>query len=266
MRICYVIPGDMSGGPLGAAEVRRREAILQGWAFEGTEVSATDVRNGVCSIESSYEELLAAPGGIDRIRALETEGVDAAIIGCFGDPGLEAAREMVTLPVIGPGEASMLLAAQLGHRFGVLAVFDSLAATHRGQAFRAGVLDKLCSVRGIEVPVLELASEPDRTFARIVDVARAAIDRDGAEVLVFGCMSMSFLDVAPRLSRETGVPVINAAQAALKAAESLVSIGLSHSRKAYPLPPKMRGNLAAPGVRGMLHGSCPAEGLPPLGP
>ena len=242
MRITYVIPGEMSRGPLGVAEMVRREGMLQKWAFHDTVVQVVDVDNGIHSIESAYEELLSAPKAIERIQALEGEGCDAAIIGCFGDPGLEAARELVSMPVIGPGEASLLLAAQLGHRIGILAVFDSLAASHRQQAFRAGVLDKLVSVRGIGIPVLELMREPEATFGQIVAVGREAVERDGAEALAFGCMSMSFLDIAPRLSQALGVPVINAAQAALKAAETQVSIGLSHSKKSFPLPPKLRAS------------------------
>jgi allantoin racemase len=250
MRICYVVPGAMSQGPLGVTEMERRERLLQEWAFPGTTVTVVDVANGVKSIESAYEELLAAPGAIDRIRHLEREGIDAAIIGCFGDPGLEAARELVAIPVIGPGEASLLLAAQLAHRITILSVFDSLAASHRQQAFRAGVLDKLASVRGLDIPVLELMRDPDATFSRIVQVGRRAVEQDGAEVLIFGCMTMSFLGVAPRLSDALGVPVVNAAQAALKAAESLVSINLSHSKKAFPLPPKLQeAGVAAARVR-----------------
>jgi allantoin racemase len=240
MKICYVIPGAMSQGPLGAEEIRRRASVMQGWAFPGTEVTATDVQNGISSIESVYEELCAAPAGVEKIRELEVQGIDAAIIGCFGDPGLEAAREMVSIPVIGPGEASLLLAAQLGHRIGIITVFDSMAASMRGQAFRAGVLEKLACVRGLEIPVLRLMTEPDKTFDRIVEVGREALRRDEADVLIFGCMTLSFLEVAPRLSAALGVPVINAAQAALKAAESLVSINLSHSKKAFPLPPKFQ--------------------------
>lgn len=240
MRIIYLIPGEMSRSPLGAAEMMRREKLLQRWAFRDTQVRVLDVDNGVHSIESAYEELLCAPKTIERIQSLEAEGCDAAMIGCFGDPGLEAARELVRMPVIGPGEASLLLAAQLSHRIGVLAVFDSLAASHRQQAFRTGVLDKLVSVRGLGIPVLELMHDPQATFARVVAVGRAAVEQDGAEALIFGCMSMSFLDIAPRLADTLGVPVINAAQAALKAAETQVSIGLSHSKKSFPLPPKLQ--------------------------
>ena len=38
MKICYVIPGAMSQGPLGAAEIQRRALVMQGWAFAGTAV------------------------------------------------------------------------------------------------------------------------------------------------------------------------------------------------------------------------------------
>lgn len=243
MRIVYLVPGAMAKGPLGEKELRRREALLQKWAFAGTSVSVVDVPESVSSIESAYEELLAAAASIETIRKLEKEGADAVIIGCFGDPGMEAARELVTMPVVGPGEASLLLAAHLCHRMSVISVFQTLEATHRNQAYKAGVLDKLASVRGINVPVLELMSNPDATFGRIVEVGRRAIEEDGAEALVFGCMTMSFLGVAPKLSDALGVPVINAAQAALKAAESTVSLGLSHSKRAFATPPKFRAEV-----------------------
>ena len=44
----------------------------------------------------------------------------AAIIGCFYDGGLRELREALTMPVVGMGEASMLLAATLGHRFSII--------------------------------------------------------------------------------------------------------------------------------------------------
>ena len=105
------------------------------------------------------------------------------------------------------------------------------------------MLDKLASVRGLNIPVLELMRDPDATFGQILKVGRRAIEQDGAEVLIFGCMTMSFLGVTPKLSAALGVPVVNAAQAALKAAESLVSINLSHSKKAFPPLPSSRSRV-----------------------
>ena len=191
MRIHYLVPGPMSKGPLGREEVLRRQALLNRWAFADTEVTVADVPEGPASIESSYEELLAVPATLEGVRQAAREGYDAVIIGCFGDPGLEAARELVRQPVIGPGEASMLLAAGLGHRFSIITVLDSVIAAQEQQAFRAGVLTKLASVRSVDIPVLSLMSDRQTTLGRVIEVGKLARDQDRADALVLGCMTMS---------------------------------------------------------------------------
>jgi allantoin racemase len=45
-----------------------------------------------------------------------------------------------------------------------------------------------------------------------------------------------FSEISGDLQRELGVPVIDLAGAALKMAESLVSLGLTYSKTAYPNP------------------------------
>lgn len=244
MKIVYAIPGPMSRGPMGAAEMRRREKLLNGWAFAGTQVSVRDTPTGPSSIESAYEEALCVPAGLDLIKSVAEEGADAVIIGCAGDPGLEAARELVSIPVIGPGEASVLLAASLGHRFSVVGVFDGMGATYRLQAFKAGCLDKYASMRASNVAVLDLMNDREKSLSRIIAAGRQAIEQDGADTLILGCMTMSFLGVEEAVSAELGVPVINAGRAALKHAEMLAGMGISHSRRAYPLPPKLQPSAA----------------------
>lgn len=246
MKIQYLVPGPMSKGPMGAKEMRRREALLNSWAFAGTDVTVVDVPDGPASIESSYEELMAVPATLEGIRKAETDGYDAVIIGCFGDPGLDAARELVSIPVIGPGETSMLLAASLGHRYTVVTILDSVIPAQEHQAHKAGVLGKLASVKVTNIPVLELMNDPAFSKRRVEEVGREAIEQDRADSLVLGCMTMSFLDVADEVGSNLGVPVINAGKAALKAAETLVSMGMSHSKRAFPTPPKFRKKHESP--------------------
>lgn len=249
MRISYVVPGPMSKGPLGMAEVRRRERLLNEWAFAGTEVRVLDVPTGPASIESAYEEMLAIPATLELIMQCERDGHDAAIIGCFGDPGLEAARELVRMPVVGPCESAMLLAAGLGHRFSVLTIYDSLIAGQELLAVKAGVRGKLASVRATNIPVLELMKDPAATRARLIEVAGACVREDRADAILFGCMTMSFLDLAREVSQAVGVPAVNAARAALKQAEALVSMGLTHSKTAFPTPAKMKAGVSAEKMR-----------------
>lgn len=240
MRVQYLIPGPMSRGQMGKKEMERRQTLLNAWAYAGTTVDVVDVPEGPTSIESVYEEMLAIPETLAGVQRAERDGYDAVIIGCFGDPGFDGAREIVTIPVIGPGQSSILLAAELGHRFSIITVMESILAPLEHQAHKAGVHHKLASVLSADIPVLELMNDRDATLVRMIEVGRQAVSRDRADVLALGCMTMSFLNVADELSAALGVPVINAGMAALKTAESLVSQGLSHSKRAYHTPPKLR--------------------------
>jgi len=51
---------------------------------------------------------------------------------------------------------------------------------------------------------------------------------------------MGFLQAHEEIAAETGVPVVNPVYAALKMAEALHGAGLRHSKRAYPVPPKLR--------------------------
>lgn len=239
MEIVYLIPGPMSRGSLGPTELSRRRMFLQTAAFPGTTVRVEDVPEGPPSIESAYEEYVSVPGMLKAVTRLAQEGVDAVIVGCFGDPGVDAARELVSIPVVGPGAAAMLFACALGHRFSVVTVLDSIIHPLRRLAWDTGVGQKLASVRSVGIPVLELYKDRDRLFSRVIEVGRACIEADGADTIVLGCMTMAFAGQHRDLERVLGVPVVNPALAALKLAEALAATGLSHSKVAYPVPPKL---------------------------
>lgn len=248
MRGLYLIPGWMSRSDAGVAELARRRAVVQRIAGSAWRMDAWDVESGPASIESAYEEYQSVPGAIERLVEAERGGFDGAILGCFGDPGIEAAREMVSMPVIGPGEAAMLVAASLGHRFAIVTVLDSLNFLLERLAWQVGVDRKLASVRGIGIPVLELGRDPEETFTRMVREGEAARDRDRADVIIMGCMSMAFQDRQHDLSRALDIPVVNPVYAAVKLMQMFCELGLRHSRRAYPVPPKLAA-MAAGGVR-----------------
>jgi allantoin racemase len=231
MRICYVGPTD-------------RQAALQRFVSPGVTVEARRTEGGPASIESMWEGYLLVPPLMELAVELEREGFDAIVPGCFGDPGLDGVRELVEIPVVGPGATSMLVAANLGHRFGVVTVLESVVRPLANLAKLTGVADKLASVRQIGIPVLELNGDRDATFGRLVSTSRRAIEEDGADVLVLGCGTLSFR--AAELQEIVGVPVVNPLQVAMRTAEMLVACGLSHSKRSYPTPPKLA--LAPAGV------------------
>jgi allantoin racemase len=206
-----------------------------------TELSVVSIDKGPASIESTYEAALAAPHVVAKIVQAEREGVDAAISNCMDDPGVEAAREMVSIPVIGPCETSMHVASMLGHRFSVIGVSEADDRPFHDHARQAGLEGKLASVRSVNIPVLEL-EDRDRAVRALVEQSVKAVTEDGAHVIIFGCTGMAGMarDVEEGLRQQglIDVPVIDPAKLALKIAEALADMGLSHSKRTYPTPPK----------------------------
>jgi allantoin racemase len=219
MRVCY----------LGT---RERGHFLQGCASPGVVVEARQPEGGPATIESMVEEYQYVPGVLAAVQQAERDGFDAIITGCFGDPGVDAARELVRIPVIGLGESAMLIAAMLGHRFSILTVVDGVVWPLRFLAMRVGVAEKLASVRAVDIPVAIIRQMGESTYERLRAAAQETLERDGADTLVTGCASMSFY--ADRLQEDVGVPVVHPLRVALKSAELLVGCGLRHSQRAYP--------------------------------
>lgn len=235
MKIAYVVPGPMKRDELG-----RREHLLQQWASPGVSVEIIDVSEGPSSVESMYEEYLGIPQTAKTIYRLDQEGYDAVVLGCAGDPGLDAFREITrNTCIVGPREAGMNIAAMLGHRFSVLTVTDSRIPRGYELAMIAGLTSKLVNVRALNIPVLELATSRSATLEKLISIGREEIEKHRADTLVLGCMSMGFLHVAEEMTKALGIPVINPVRAALKTAEALVSSGLLHSKRGYALPPKL---------------------------
>lgn len=235
--VLYQIPGDMTAGPLGAAEIARRRDILQAWAAPGTRVEAADAPGGPLSIESHAEELLCVP---PMIRALQSrpQPPDAIIVGCFGDPGLAALRELFDCPIVGPFEAALHLGAQLGARVGIITVLESVVPMLDHLVRGMGLSLRYAGAAAIGVPVLDVKVDPALVVRRVADAGLELVRRHRADVLVVGCMSLAFLGAAEQVRAEVGVPVINPAKCALKTAESLVAQQLAASRSTYAKPRK----------------------------
>lgn len=251
MHVAYFIPGPLSRGPLGYGELERRRAYLERHAAPGTTVAVQDSEEGPASIESSAEEALCVPSLLAAAPRLESRGTNAIIVGCFGDPGLSAVREVTRIPVVGPGQASGHLAAQLGDRFAVLTVVDEVVPSIHRQMRAHGLAGFVSEVRAVDVPVLELRNRREQVLDTLEDEGGAAMAK-GADAIVLGCMTMGFLDVARDLQARLGVPVINPVVAALKAAEGMLAAGLAPSPQAYPAPRKQLDALGAGSTGGQM--------------
>ncbi len=233
-----------------AAMTSRIGAAAEAVAAADTSIIAVNPRMGPASIEGYYDEAFSVPGLLMEIMKGEAMAVDAHIIACFDDTGLEAARCVAGAPVIGIGEAAFHLASLVAHRFSVVTTLSRAIPALETNLMKYGLERRCGRVRAAEIAVLDLDDPGSNAFARIGDEIEQAKVSDGAEAIVLGCAGMA--DLANRLSRAHGLPVIDGIAAAVKLAESVAALGLRTSKiggYAPPLAKTYTGDLArfAPG-------------------
>lgn len=202
-------------------------------ARPGTQIEAATVEASVPFIDGWYDETIAA-AAVARLVSERAGTFDAAIIACFGDPGLYAARELTDAPVVGIAEASFLLAMSLGHRFGIVSTVNRATPATWDLLQHYGIAARCAAVEPSEAEVLELEDDPSAQLDRMQAAGARAIAA-GAEVLCMGCGAM--ISIRDELQRRLGVPVVEAVPAAVAHAEALVSLGLTTSKVRSFAPP-----------------------------
>lgn len=231
MRLKVIIPN----AGMDRATLDDRQVMLSRFARPDTEISVDCIDAGPESIESAYDEVLAAPEVLDGALRAQVDGYDALIVYCFSDPAVDAARELLSIPVIGPGEASIMSAAHLAHRFSILTVLDDTIMRHKIRVHRIGIPTwRLASVRSVGIPVSRLRDDLNWTLERLLPVATRCRDDDGAHAIILSCLGMATL--GRPIQQALGIPVIDPAFISIAWAEWLVCLGLTHSRLSYPTP------------------------------
>ncbi len=233
----------------GAPEMEPLWEMLRGYfprvACPGTEVVLRHAAVSGNYIRSLYTELLNNRAVVETCIQARDEGFDAMVLGCWADPLWEA-REVIDVPVVGIGEAAMLLATTLGVRFAVITVAPGVVPTIERDLHTYGLQERAIArpVRALDPPsdagmLLESIEDPHRRLIPNLErVARECI-KDGAEVIVVGCgyygpiLTLHDYNEIPG----TGVPVVDCGAAGLKMAEILAdlyhSIGLHKSTALY---------------------------------
>ncbi|MBS0345441.1 MAG: aspartate/glutamate racemase family protein [Proteobacteria bacterium] len=217
-------------------------ASAQRVAAPGTYIVATNPKSGPVSIESHFDEMISAVGVAEEVRKGEREGADAYVIACFGDPGLLAARELTRAPVIGIAEAAFHLATMISTRFSVVTTLGRtcIIAEHLLQSY--GFAHHCRRVRAAEIPVLDLEDDGACALDRIVEECRRAKAEDGIGAIVLGCGGMA--DLADEIQAAVGLPIVEGVTAAVKLAETLVSLKLGtskHGDLAFPRNKRFTG-------------------------
>src|SRR6201999_4043673 len=155
----------------------------------GPAIECVTLKEGPPGIESqAHAESVVLP--VSAMVKSRDNDCSAFVIACYSDPGLHAAREVTTKPVLGIAECGILTAMTLGQRFGVISILKKSIPRHLRYVGQMGVADRMAGDRAIGVGVVELADET-RTFSRMAEVAAEWRDEDGADVLIMGCAALA---------------------------------------------------------------------------
>ncbi len=219
-------------------ELKRREEGLKAYASSGTNIRLVTTSWAPPSVDSLPEMELAASGILKRAVKSEEEGADAVIIWGGHDPSVSAARNLVSIPVIGPGMASIHLACLLSESFALIVQLPHVVGLAERQVRDLGLWDKCTGVYPVNLPVLELRKPS--SFTMICDTVMEGVI-DGADSICLGCMALNdhTETLQKKLEKEAhGVLVIHPGKAVIKITELILNLNLSHSKLSYPKPPK----------------------------
>jgi allantoin racemase len=209
------------------------KSLMDKYKEPGTTIEIINLHKGSVSIESAYDAAWSALNTVQAVEQAEQDGSRGVILYCFEDPALQAAKEAVKIPVVGLGEATYYFAGILGPKFGLITA-NPTDHGNKMNNLRSYELDHKCvGIDSVGVPVLQL-KENDRLVEEAFVTCAQRLIQKGADVIIIGCGSL--LWIADSLSQTLGVPVVLPAAAALKSCESLISLGLSQSKRAFPLP------------------------------
>ena len=204
-------------------------------------------------------------GMLDGLAEAETTGCDVAIIACGNDPALDEGRDLLSIPVVGLTESGMLVASQLGKRFGVITMDDASVAIVERNLRTYALEDRAVRSRPVRSPGFYESGTNWFTDAeylrgevipRFEKVAHGLIE-DGADVIVTACGNYAAFSVHGYAQvAGTKVPVVEATAAGTHMAKLL---GEMHRR--YGLKTSKHGAYAgvAPNVAAWAIASARGE-------
>lgn len=198
-----------------------------------------DVRNlpsGTPHIQDRIDWLENGPAVVTMAVQLEKEGFDGIWLSDFDMCGVEAAREVINIPIVGGFPVAAFSALLLSQRFSIVTVLQSTLAMQRGHVQNYGLQDSFCSIHAIDCPVDQLADK-SVVIPKILESALLAVKRDGAQSILLGCTG--FVGVAREVELlleerlNCYVPVIDPNQAGFSMLLALVRMRVRPSRLCY---------------------------------
>jgi Asp/Glu/hydantoin racemase len=212
------------------------------------ELEVHGVNRGTSELHYMFFEFLNIRSVIGNVIKAEEEGYDAVALGCFTDPGLHEAREVVNIPVLGMAESSMLFACMYGRKFSIVTYLPQVTRKRFDQLTRQyGLESRAAPMSWFEISLEMLSKsfkDPEPVIKQFVKAALESI-KHGAEVILPGCglLNMILVENGIKEIEGTGVSVLDVSGALMKLAEAMIVLNRISGTKVsrygyYESPPK----------------------------
>jgi allantoin racemase len=197
------------------------------------------------SIEGRFDEIVSAYWTLDCVMQI-VERYAGIVVACYGPhPAIEGIREATEVPCLGIMEASVLYALPLGSRFSIVTTSPRWQPLLEEGVMLLGLESRCASVRSSGLAVLDLDRLPaEQVRARLAEEARAAVEQDGAEVILLGCAGMAGLQQS--VASAANVPVVDPVHAGVTLVGGLARSGARTSKRNRYRPVDLRPSLDVP--------------------
>jgi len=202
------------------------ENICKNYALPTTEIEVKCIEEAPPGIESYHDAAVSVQYLLGKFEKWKEE-YDGFVIACHSDIGVDLLRELTDKPVIGIGEASMLFALPLGHKFSILSLKRKKIPQKEDLVKKYGFENRCASIRVTGLGVIANYQEKKE---KLIQEGEKAVKEDRAEVLILGCAGMAGLD--KEIEKIVGVPTIDGIVSALMIIESLIRYEVLTSKAA----------------------------------
>lgn len=219
MRILLINPNT-------SEQVTERVARHARAVSDGIDIVPATGAFGARYISTRAAAAIAAHAALDAL-ARHVDGCDAVLLACFGDPGLDALRELSPVPVVGMAEASCASACMMGQSFSIITGGILWKPMLEEFVSHIGLAGRLASVRCLPQSGGDMARDPEGSIAELAAQCHLAVEADGADVIILGGAGLA--GFASHIAHGVPVPVLCSVEAGIRAAVAVASL---HPKKA----------------------------------
>lgn len=193
-----------------------------------TKIAFNSVDHG--SLDLDFNATVAlntfGPGGfLNKLIEAERQQYDAIAVGCFLDPALDEARELIDIPIFGLAETAMHVACTMGAKFSGIAFSEKHAQFLNGLVRKYGLESRAVPFTSLGMGLDRLFGEGYSDASQILDLVRKSVKQltdAGAEVILPACSAIGMLLVKEKISEMDGALILDVNALLLKNVEAMV--------------------------------------------